>query len=131
MNRTLCKVLKSTLDAEMSLQATLGAEIFARYGIDGDIQEVNEAHISRVLAYSTKWEEASVKLQELARQASRCESALYESKKELKELDDALVIIQKQRDKMQEQVNFWELKYGEVEQEIEQIRVETYGKTSA
>lgn len=63
-----------------------------------------------------------MKLFELSRQAARCDEALYEAEKELKELDDALAAIQKQRDKAQEQVNYWALKKGEVEQEIEQLR---------
>lgn len=55
VNVLLSEVITATVDREMSLQAVLGTEIFARYGISGNIEQVNENHRLSVQAFNTKW----------------------------------------------------------------------------
>lgn len=54
-NALLCEVNAATIDREMALQAVLGPEIFKRYGITGNIEQVNENHRLSVQAFNTKW----------------------------------------------------------------------------
>ena len=63
------------------------------------------------------------KLKELSRQANRCELALDDAEKELKQLDEALSIIRKKRNQAQEQVNYWQMKLWETEKELSERRV--------
>lgn len=43
-NGTFSQVLALTVDREMALQSAIGTQIFKRYGIDGDIDLVNNTH---------------------------------------------------------------------------------------